>query len=84
MAEALAYVGFGNFFVYGFIGAFLGGTALPGKTEGHHYYLQIRSSYHEVSQTVFEYSRVHGLISLASVVVGMIAISVLMWRHAGA
>jgi len=50
-----------NFFFFLSVTAYLGGAALWGKEESGRYYVGSHGHYTEVSQRVFECSRVHGL-----------------------
>lgn len=49
----------------------LGGSALVGRVVDGHYFVGARGRYTEVSQTAFEYSRLHGNIFFVVVGVGM-------------
>ena len=49
-----------NFLIFGALSIYLGGDASMGKVEDGRYYLGLRGHYTEVSQAVFNYSRLHG------------------------
>lgn len=59
-------IGAANFAVFVGVAMYLGGDALNGKVEDGHYYLTERGRYTEVSESVFEYSRVHAYTTLVS------------------
>lgn len=59
LAYALVAIGILNFACYVIVASILGGDAVNGKTEGGRFYLCEHGRYTEVSESVFEYSRIH-------------------------
>jgi len=59
LAIALFVLGFLNFASFFAVALFLGGDAINGKIEAGRYYLCSHGRYTEVSQSVFNYSKLH-------------------------
>ncbi len=55
-----------NFTVYWIVGACLGGFANIGRQQDGRYFLGEHGRYREVSQAVFNYSRIHGYSTLVT------------------
>lgn len=60
LAYTLVVVGFLNFTAFFITGKRLGGSAANGKVEGAKYFLGSHGDYTEVSESIYEYSRLHG------------------------
>ena len=53
-----------NFSTWAFVSAaFVHGEALTGKEDGQHWFVNSRTGYHEVSRSVYQYSKIHTLFT---------------------
>lgn len=59
LAYILVLIGALNFASFIIMALILGGDAVNGKSDGQRYYLGSHGHYTEVSQSTFEYSRLH-------------------------
>jgi len=62
-----------NWFAWGLISFCIGGTAFNGTVEGDEYFLLNHSHYNQVSQGIFEYSKIHGYTAFGGLVIGSLA-----------
>ena len=65
LAAIFVLVAWTNFLLWCPLMAYFQGTAIGGKIENGRYYLHKRHGFTEVSQTVFEWLRVHDYVTLA-------------------
>jgi hypothetical protein len=59
LLQFLFFVGVLNFLTFWFAAVYLGGDAVNGRAVGDHYFLSNHGYLHEVSKTVFTYSKWH-------------------------
>jgi hypothetical protein len=65
---ALIVLVVGNFFLQQIIAESLGGDAVNGKIEGGRYYVgRGHGTYTEVSESVFQYSKIHTYVMIGSI-----------------